>query len=96
MEIISIVESTRAAQKRFMQQPSDIRKIAFLGDYLPRKCGIATFTTDSRCAMATEFPAMQCLVVPVNNLAAVTITRRRCASRLRSRICLPTCARRIS
>jgi len=52
-----------------MLKPSDIRKIAFLGDYLPRKCGIATFTTDLRCAVATEFPAMQCLVVPVNDLA---------------------------
>jgi glycosyltransferase involved in cell wall biosynthesis len=52
-----------------MQQPSAIRKIAFLGDYLPRKCGIATFTTDLRCAVAAEFPAMQCLVVPVNDLA---------------------------
>jgi len=53
----------------FMQQPSDIRKIAFLGDYLPRKCGIATFTNDLRCAVAAKFPAMQCLVVPVNDLA---------------------------
>jgi glycosyltransferase involved in cell wall biosynthesis len=52
-----------------MQKPSDIRKVAFLGDYLPRKCGIATFTTDLRCAVAAEFPAMQCLVVPVNDLA---------------------------
>ena len=58
-----------APNKRFMQQPSDIRKIAFLGDYLPRKCGIATFTTDLRCAVAAKFPAMQCLVVPVNDLA---------------------------
>jgi glycosyltransferase involved in cell wall biosynthesis len=47
----------------------NIRKIAFLGDYLPRKCGIATFTTDLRCAIATEFPGTQCLVVPVNDLA---------------------------
>src|ERR1044071_2616208 len=52
-----------------MPKPSDTRKIAFLGDYLPRKCGIATFTSDLRCAVATEFPAMQCLVVPVNDLA---------------------------
>jgi glycosyltransferase involved in cell wall biosynthesis len=48
---------------------SAICKVAFLGDYLPRKCGIATFTTDLRCAVAAEFPAMQCLVVPVNDLA---------------------------
>src|SRR5436309_2271166 len=45
-----------------------IRKVAFLGDYLPRKCGIATFTTDLRCAVAAEYPAMQCLVVPVNDI----------------------------
>jgi len=52
-----------------MPPASDIRKIAFLGDYLPRKCGIATFTTDLRCAVATEYPVVQCLVVPVNDLA---------------------------
>ena len=51
-----------------MQKPSDIRKIAFLGDYLPRKCGIATFTTDLRTSVALEFPDMQCLVVPVNDI----------------------------
>ena len=51
-----------------MEKASDIRTVAFLGDYLPRKCGIATFTTDLRCAVAAEFPAMKCLVVPVNDL----------------------------
>jgi glycosyltransferase involved in cell wall biosynthesis len=50
--------------------PSDIRKIAFLGDYFPRKCGIATFTTDLRGAIAHEFPELQCLVVPVNDRAS--------------------------
>jgi glycosyltransferase involved in cell wall biosynthesis len=50
-----------------MLKSSDIRKVAFIGDYLPRKCGIATFTTDLRCAVAAEFPSMQCLVVPVND-----------------------------
>jgi len=52
-----------------MQPVSAIRKAAFLGDYLPRKCGIATFTADLRCAVAAEHPAMQCLVVPVNDIA---------------------------
>jgi glycosyltransferase involved in cell wall biosynthesis len=51
-----------------MQPASAIQKVAFLGDYLPRKCGIATFTTDLRCAVAAEFPEMKCLVVPVNDL----------------------------
>src|SRR4029450_9571947 len=52
-----------------MQQHDTTRKIAFLGDYLPRKCGIATFTTDLRCAVAAEIPETQCPVVPVNDLA---------------------------
>lgn len=53
-----------------MPKTPDARKIAFLGDYLPRKCGIATFTTDLRGAVAAAFPGMQCLAVPVNDLAA--------------------------
>src|SRR5438034_167215 len=52
-----------------MTKQSNTRKIAFLGDYLPRKCGIATFTTDLRCAVATEIPETQCPVVPINDLA---------------------------
>ncbi len=51
-----------------MKSATSLRKVAFLGDYLPRKCGIATFTTDLRCAIAKEFPALQCPVVPVNDL----------------------------
>ena len=53
-----------------MQTPSAIRKIAFLADYQPRRCGIATFTTDLRRAVATEYPDIQCLVVPVNDVAS--------------------------
>src|SRR5580658_6586680 len=52
-----------------MPPASNIHKVAFLGDYLPRKCGIATFTTDLCRAIAAEFPATQCLVVPVNDIA---------------------------
>ncbi len=50
-----------------MAESGDLAKVAFLGDYLPRKCGIATFTTDLRCAIATAFPELQCPVVPVND-----------------------------
>ncbi len=68
MPIVGKGEFARATSSP-MQPPSTIRKVAFLGDYLPRKCGIATFTTDLRCSVAKEFPALQCLVVPVNDLA---------------------------
>ena len=50
-----------------MPTTSEIRKIAFLGDYLPRKCGIATFTSDLLTAVATEHPQSQCFAVPVND-----------------------------
>ncbi|MGA3095802.1 MAG: glycosyltransferase family 4 protein [Bryobacteraceae bacterium] len=44
------------------------RTIAFLGDYLPRKCGIATFTSDLLGAVAERHPQSQCFAVPVNDL----------------------------
>jgi hypothetical protein len=46
---------------------SAINLIAFLGDHLPRRCGIATFTSDICEAMATEFPQCQCVVGAVND-----------------------------
>lgn len=46
---------------------SEIRKIAFVGDYLPRKCGIATFTSDMHGSISTRFPDAECFVVPVND-----------------------------
>jgi glycosyltransferase involved in cell wall biosynthesis len=44
-----------------------ISRVAFLGDYLPRQCGIATFTTDICEAVASEFPECDCLVGAVND-----------------------------
>ncbi|TWU46958.1 glycosyltransferase family 4 protein [Rubripirellula reticaptiva] len=43
-------------------------KIAFVGDYLPRKCGIATFTHDLRIAVAKESHA-ECVVVAMDDIA---------------------------
>jgi glycosyltransferase involved in cell wall biosynthesis len=52
-----------------MKGTSEIRKIAFVGDHLPRKCGIATFTSDICAAVEGAYPESQCLVVSVNDLA---------------------------
>ncbi len=51
-----------------MKPRSEIRTIAFLGDYLPRRCGIATFTTDLCTSVAVQFPKVQCFSVPVNDV----------------------------
>jgi hypothetical protein len=47
---------------------SPIRRIAFIGNYLPRKCGIATFTTDLCEAIAAEYKGASCLALPVNDV----------------------------
>ena len=47
---------------------SGIPTIAFLGDYLPRKCGIATFTSDLLGAVAARYPRSQCFAVAVNDI----------------------------
>ena len=52
-----------------MADISEIRKIAFLGNYLPRKCGIATFTSDVLNAVDTVHPDCECFAVPVNDIA---------------------------
>src|SRR5437763_6154953 len=51
-----------------MRETSKIRKIAFVGDYLPRKCGIATFTADLLSAVASAHPQSKCLAVSVNDI----------------------------
>src|SRR3982074_1249157 len=51
-----------------MEDGSKIRKIAFVGDHLPRKCGIATFTSDLLAAVAAAHPRSQCFSVSVNDI----------------------------
>src|SRR5262245_43388413 len=51
-----------------MHVTSGIQEVAFVGDYLPRKCGIATFTSDLCHAVGAECPETRCLVVPVNDV----------------------------
>jgi glycosyltransferase involved in cell wall biosynthesis len=42
-------------------------RIAFIGNYLPRQCGIATFTTDLCTAMEAEFGSGHLFAIPVND-----------------------------
>ena len=51
-----------------MRENSRVRKIAFVGDHLPRKCGIATFTSDLLAAVANAHPRNQCFSVAVNDI----------------------------
>jgi glycosyltransferase involved in cell wall biosynthesis len=51
-----------------VEPQSSVRTIAFIGDYLPRKCGIATFTSDLLGAVAARHPQSRCFAVPVNDI----------------------------
>ena len=46
---------------------STISRIAFIGNYIPRQCGIATFTTDLCEAIAAEYSDTTCIALPVND-----------------------------
>ena len=47
---------------------SAIRHVAFIGNYLPRQCGIATFTTDLCESFAAQFTDTTCIALPVNDI----------------------------
>src|SRR3984885_16351889 len=42
-------------------------RIAFIGNYLPRQCGIATFTADLCTAVAAEYGSGRLFAIPVND-----------------------------
>jgi len=46
----------------------EAKTVAFLCDFLPRKCGIATFTADLLGAIASQHPRCQCFAVPVTDI----------------------------
>lgn len=50
-----------------MSKKDNIQKIAFLSSYVPRKCGIATFTADLRESYDSQFPHIESIVVSVND-----------------------------
>ena len=53
---------------RLQPKPSLPSRIAVIGNYLPRQCGIATFTTDLCSAIAAEYGTARLLALPVNDI----------------------------
>ncbi len=50
-----------------MPEETNIRRVAMLGNHLPRQCGIATFTTDLSDAIAAVGPELDCFVLAMND-----------------------------
>ena len=50
-----------------MSDERSIRRVALLGNHLPRQCGIATFTTDLSDAIASLSSDLDCFVLAMND-----------------------------
>ena len=56
-----------AARARLQSKPLLPTRIAVIGNYLPRHCGIATFTTDLCAAISTECGSARLMALPVDD-----------------------------
>jgi len=77
MSFIEVVhpESTANSASQIVLKPVTAKacslplptRIAFVGNFLPRQCGIATFTTDLCAALAAEYGGERLFAIPVND-----------------------------
>lgn len=52
-----------------MRLNDSVQKIAFISDYPPRRCGIATFTQDLRNATYSQYPHTDTFIISINDTA---------------------------
>ena len=62
-----IVEEKSAPPAQLISRPALPARVAIIGNYLPRRCGIATFTTDLCDAIHAEYGATELLALPIND-----------------------------
>ena len=66
----SQISALKAAAATFREAPAQAQKIAFVGSFPPRRCGIATFTCDLAEAVGGAHPDVRCEVVALNDRPA--------------------------
>ena len=64
----SIQQGVSETHPRSQLKPSLPSRIAVIGNYLPRQCGISTFTTDLCAAISAEYGTARLLALPVNDI----------------------------
>jgi len=64
-----IMDEKLAIRAPALPRPMLPSRVAVVGNYLPRKCGIATFTTDLCDAIHAEYSVTELLALPVNDTA---------------------------
>jgi glycosyltransferase involved in cell wall biosynthesis len=60
-------DEVSTVRPRSQSKPSLPSRIAVIGNYLPRHCGIATFTTDLCEAISAEYGTARLMALPVND-----------------------------
>src|SRR6266446_7069130 len=65
-----VLDAASVARPRSHSKPSLPSRIAMIGNYLPRHCGIATFTTDLCTAISAEYGTARLMALPVNDTEA--------------------------
>src|SRR5216684_6889208 len=60
-------EGTLLTEGKIMSDERAIRRVAVLGNHLPRQCGIATFTTDLSAAITSVGQDLDCFVLAMND-----------------------------
>jgi glycosyltransferase involved in cell wall biosynthesis len=69
LNVVGPRPSVKGAAPRLQSTPSLPSRIAVIGNYLPRHCGIATFTTDLCSAISAEYGTARLLALPVTDTA---------------------------
>ena len=70
IDLQPLVEEEKPARSMpTLPRPMLPSSVAMIGNYLPRKCGIATFTTDLCDALHAEYRETELLALPVNDTA---------------------------
>ena len=75
-----VLEEKPSRSMLTLQRPMLPSRVAMIGNYLPRKCGIATFTTDLCDAIHAEYRGTELLALPVNDTGKATATLHECDS----------------
>ncbi len=65
--ITTLFRKRSTSMASVIQYYEGINSVTVIGNYLPRQCGIATFTTDLVEALSTEAPDINCRAVVMND-----------------------------
>ena len=63
----ALYDGPAAGRARLQSKAALPSRIAVIGNYLPRHCGIATFTTDLCTAISAEYGTARLLALPIND-----------------------------